>query len=120
MPPDGCCRWELANTANGAHNDITQVKKLLHHAVGEMGMYRKTCLNFGALNRDSGGGARQVDEETRTIKQTQSEHLYLEVKAVLARLQPLTEHLVGKLLQASEMSLSEALVEILSFEFAQQ
>ena len=36
-------------TTNGAHNDITRVTKLLHHAVGEMGMYRKTRLNFGAL-----------------------------------------------------------------------
>jgi len=35
---------------------------------------------------------------------------------VLARLKPLTEHLVGKLLEASEMSLSEALVEIRWFE----
>ena len=44
-------------TTNGAHNDITRVTKLLHHAVGEMGMYRKTRLNFGALgqNRSDGG-----------------------------------------------------------------
>jgi cell division protease FtsH len=103
-------------TTNGAHNDITQVTKLLHHAVSEMGMYRKTRLNFGALNRNSGGGARQVDQETRTIMETQSERLYLETKAVLEKLKPLTEHLVGKLLAASEMSLSEALVEIRSFE----
>jgi cell division protease FtsH len=107
-------------TTNGAHNDITQVTKLLHHAVSEMGMYRKTRLNFGALNRNSGGGARQVNEETRTIMDTQSERLYLETKAVLARLKPLTEHLVGKLRQASEMSLSEALVEIHGFESAHQ
>jgi cell division protease FtsH len=103
-------------TTNGAHNDITRVTKLLHHAVGEMGMYRKTRLNFGALNRDSDGSSRQVDEETRTIMEAQSERLYLETKAVLARLKPLTEHLVGKLLAASEMSLSEALVEIRRFE----
>ena len=103
-------------TTNGAHNDITRVTKLLHHAVGEMGMYRKTRLNFGALNRDGNGGGRQVDEETRAIMEAQSERLYLETKAVLARLKPLTEHLVGKLLAASEMSLSEALVEIRKFE----
>jgi len=103
-------------TTNGAHNDITRVTKLLHHAVGEMGMYRKTRLNFGALNRDSEGGGRHVDEETRSIMEAQSERLYLETKAVLARLKPLTEHLVGKLLDASEISLSEALVEIRSFE----
>ncbi len=42
--------------------------------------------------------------------------LLLAVLAVLARLQPLTEHLVGKLLERSEMSLSEALVEIRNFE----
>ena len=108
-------------TTNGAHNDITRVTKLLHHAAGELGMYRKTRLNFGALNRDGdSGGGRQVDEETRSIMEAQSERLYRETKAVLARLKPLTEHLVGKLLAASEMSLSDALVEIRSFEAAQQ
>ncbi|MEN9437645.1 MAG: hypothetical protein RIR09_2300 [Pseudomonadota bacterium] len=103
-------------TTNGAHNDITRVTKLLHHAVGEMGMYRKTRLNFGALNREGDGGARQVDEETRSIMEAQSERLYQETKAVLAKLKPLTEHLVEKLLASSEMSLSEALVEIRNFE----
>jgi ATP-dependent Zn protease len=43
-------------TTNGAHNDITRVTKLLHHAVAEMGMYRKTRLNFGALVNDGGNG----------------------------------------------------------------
>ena len=43
-------------TTNGAHNDITRVTQLLYHAVGEMGMYRKTRLNFGALARESQGG----------------------------------------------------------------
>ena len=103
-------------TTNGAYNDITRVTKLLHHAVGEMGMYRKTRLNFGALNREGEGGSRSVDEETRSIMEAQSERLYLETKSVLARLKPLTEHLVRKLLDASEISLSEALVEIRSFE----
>ena len=103
-------------TTNGAHNDITRVTQLLHHAVGEMGMYRKTRLNFGALNRDNNGGGRQVDEETRSIMEAQSERLYLETKAVLARLKPLTEHLVAKLLAAGEMSLGEALSEIRRFE----
>jgi cell division protease FtsH len=101
-------------TTNGAHNDITRVTKLLHHAVGEMGMYRKTRLNFGALSNES----PEVDEETRGIMEAQSERLYGETKAVLARLMPLTEHLVGKLLEADEMSLSEALFEIRSFEAA--
>src|SRR3978361_567127 len=82
-------------TTNGAHNDITRVTKLLHHAVGEMGMYRKTRLNFGALN-DSGN--RTVDEETRAIMELQRERLYAETKATLARLKPLTEHLAGKLM----------------------
>jgi len=103
-------------TTNGAHNDITRVTQLLHHAVGEMGMYRKTRLNFGALNKDSQGGGRELDAETRSIMEAQSERLYNETKAVLARLKPLTEHLVGKLLETSEMSLSEALTEIRSFE----
>ncbi|HEX6734446.1 MAG TPA: AAA family ATPase, partial [Azonexus sp.] len=61
-------------TTNGAHNDITRVTQLLHHAVGEIGMYRKTRLNFGALapdNRRSG----DVDEETRSIMEAQSERL---------------------------------------------
>lgn len=102
-------------TTNGAHNDITRVTKLLHHAVAEMGMYRKTRLNFGALN-DSGN--RTVDEETRSIMELQSERLYGETKATLARLKPLTEHLAGKLMDAGEMSLKEALFEIRSFEAA--
>ena len=59
-----------------------------------------------------------MDEETRSIMEAQSERLYGETKAVLARLKPLTEHLVGKLLEADEMSLSEALLEIRSFEAA--
>ena len=103
-------------TTNGAHNDITRVTQLLHHAVGEMGMYRKTRLNFGALAQDGHGGDREVDEETRSIMEAQSERLYGETKAVLARLMLLTEHLVGKLLEAGEMSLNEALFEIRSFE----
>lgn len=102
-------------TTNGAHNDITRVTKLLHHAVAEMGMYRKTRLNFGAL---SDTGSRSVDEETRSIMEMQSERLYTETKATLARLKPLTEHLAGKLMDAGEMSLKEALFEIRSFEAA--
>jgi cell division protease FtsH len=105
-------------TTNGAHSDITRVTKLLHHAIGEMGMYRKTRLNFGALAQDSNGGGRQVDEETRSIMEAQSERLYGETKAVLARHKLLTEHLVGKLLEAGEMNLDEALFEIRSFEAA--
>lgn len=103
-------------TTNGAHNDITRVTQLLHHAVGEMGMYRKTRLNFGALARDGERGGREVDEETRGIMEAQSERLYGETKAVLTRLKRLTEHLVGKLLAAGEMSLDEALFEVRSFE----
>jgi len=102
-------------TTNGAHNDITRVTKLLHHAVAEMGMYRKTRLNFGALN-DSGN--RTVDEETRSIMELQSERLYGETKATLARLKPLTEHLAGKLMDQGEMSLQDALHEIRAFEAA--
>jgi cell division protease FtsH len=105
-----------SGTTNGAHNDITRVTHLLHHAVGEMGMYRKTRLNFGALANDGHGGGREVDEETRSIMEAQSERLYAETRAVLARLKPLTEHLAGKLLTAGEMGLSEALSEICSFE----
>jgi cell division protease FtsH len=102
-------------TTNGAHNDITRVTKLLHHAVAEMGMYRKTRLNFGALSNDAG---RNLDEETRGIMEMQSERLYGETKAQLARLKPLTEHLAGKLMDSGEMSLKEALFEIRSFEAA--
>jgi cell division protease FtsH len=101
-------------TTNGAHNDITRVTKLLHHAVAEMGMYRKTRLNFGALDQ----GGRNLDEETRSIMEAQSERLYTETKTVLSRLKPLTEHLAGKLMDAGEMSLREALLEIRSFEAA--
>lgn len=103
-------------TTNGAHNDITRVTKLLHHAVGEMGMYRQTRLNFGALSESRSEGGPPVDEETRTIMEDQSERLYGETKAILARLMPLTEYLVAKLLEANEMSLGEALNEIRTFE----
>jgi cell division protease FtsH len=103
-------------TTNGAHNDITRVTQLLHHAVGEMGMYRKTRLNYGSLAKDREGGVRELDDETRSIMEAQSERLYGETMVVLARLKPLTEHLVGKLLEAGEMSLNEVLVEIRSFE----
>jgi len=103
-------------TTNGAHNDITRVTKLLHHAVGEMGMYRKTRLNFGALAGDA--GQRAVDEETRSIMEDQSERLYGETKTLLARLKPLTEHLAGKLMDAGDMSLKDALTEIRRFEAA--
>jgi cell division protease FtsH len=105
-------------TTNGAHNDITRVTKLLHHAVAEMGMYRKTRLNFGALSNDGHGGSRHLDEETRGIMEAQSERLYSETKTLLARLKPLTEHLAGKLMDKGEMSLTEALFEIRSFEAA--
>ncbi len=103
-------------TTNGAHNDITRVTELLHHAVGEMGMYRKTRLNFGALGRDRNGGGHEVDEETRSIMEAQSERLYGETRALLSRQKLLTEHLVGKLLEAGEISLNQALSEIRSFE----
>jgi cell division protease FtsH len=105
-------------TTNGAHNDITRVTKLLHHAVGEMGMYRKTRLNFGALSTDGQGASRNLDEETRGIMEAQSERLYGETRTVLSRLKPLTEHLAGKLMDKGEMSLKEALFEIRSFEAA--
>ncbi len=101
-------------TTNGAHNDITRVTRLLHHAVGEMGMYRKTRLNFGALDQ----GGKSLDEETRAIMEAQSERLYKETRTLLARLKPLTEHLAGKLMEAGEMSLADALFEIRSFEAA--
>jgi len=103
-------------TTNGAHNDITRVTRLLHHAAGELGMYRKTRLNFGALRPDRSGGGQEVDEETRSIMEAQSERLYGETKAILAGLMPLTAHLVGRLLDQNEMSLGEALSEIRSFE----
>lgn len=103
-------------TTNGAHNDITRVTQLLHHAVGEMGMYRRTRLNFGALTNDGQGGSRALDEETRSIMEAQSERLYGETKAMLAELKPLTEFLADKLLEAGEMNLGEALAEIRRFE----
>ncbi|HEX8989806.1 MAG TPA: AAA family ATPase [Rhodocyclaceae bacterium] len=99
-------------TTNGAHNDISRVTKLLHHAVAEVGMYRKTRLNFGALSQE---GA-PPDEEARAVMEAQSERLYAETKAMLARHRGLTEHLVGRLLEAGEMSLGDALAEIRAFE----
>ena len=106
-------------TTNGAHDDITRVTRLLHHAVGEMGMYGNSHLNFGALNAEGReGGNREVDEETRRIMEAQSARLYDETKVILAGLVPLTRHLVEKLLEAHEMGLSEALQTIREFEAA--
>jgi len=106
-------------TTNGAHNDITRVTQLLHHAVAEMGMYRKTRLNFGSLTKDRFSGGRELDPETRSLMEAQSERLYSETKAVLQPLKQLTEHLVNCLLQAGEMNLAEVLSEIRSFESLQ-
>jgi cell division protease FtsH len=103
-------------TTNGAHNDISRVTQLLHHAVGEMGMYRKTRLNYNALNRDAENAPRTLDEETRNIMEAQSERLYAETRAILARHKALTEHLVAKLMEAGEISLQDALSEIRAFE----
>lgn len=102
---------------NGAHNDITRVTQLLHHAVGEIGMYRKTRLNFGALNRTD-ASADVLDEETRAIMETQSERLYAETRALLERHRALTEHLVGRLMAAGEIGLKDALDEVRGFEAA--
>ncbi len=101
-------------TTNGAHNDITRVTRLLNHAVGEMGMYRKTRLNYAALAKDGAGA--MPDEETRSIMEAQSERLYSETKAVLAQYQALTEHLAACLMRKGEMTLQEALDEIRAFE----
>jgi cell division protease FtsH len=104
-------------TTNGAHNDIARVTRLLHQAVGEMGMYRKTRLNFAALARDGADAA--PDEETRGIMETQSERLYNETKAALAPFKDLTEHLTTCLMRAGEMTLREALDQIRRFEGSQ-
>ncbi len=101
-------------TTNGAHNDITRATRVLHHAVGELGMYRKTRLNYAALVKD--GSSTMPDEETRNIMEAQSERLYRETRDTLAGLKGLTEHLTGCLLRAGEMSLAEALAEIRHFE----
>lgn len=103
-------------TTNGAHDDIVRVTKLLHHAVGEMGMYSKSHLNFGALAVNRDDGACEVDQETRRIMTMQSERLFIETKSLLSKLMPLSQHLVDKLLDAHEMGLQETLLEIRSFE----
>ncbi|MES2980156.1 MAG: AAA family ATPase [Pseudomonadota bacterium] len=101
-------------TTNGAHNDITRATRVLHHAVGELGMYRKTRLNYAALNRD--GAPLAPDEETRNVMEAQSERLYSETKHVLDDMRALTEHLTERLLQLGEMTLAQALTEIRAFE----
>ena len=101
-------------TTSGAHNDISQVTRLLHRAVGELGMYRKTRLNYAALTKD--GSSVAPDEETRSIMEAQSERLYLETKAALLPLKDLTEHLTACLMKAGEMTLRETLGEIRQFE----
>ena len=103
-------------TTSGAHNDISQVTRLLHRAVGEMGMYRKTRLNYAALTKD--GSSVAPDEETRSIMEAQSERLYAETKAALLPLKDLTEHLTACLMKAGEMTLRETLDEIREFEEA--
>ncbi len=104
-------------TTSGAHSDITRVTRLLHHAVGEMGMYRKTRLNYAALVKDGSGAP--PDEETRSIMEAQSERLYSETKSALAGYTALTEHLTDCLMKAGEMTLADALREIRRFENAQ-
>ncbi len=101
-------------TTNGAHNDITRVTRLLHHAIAEMGMYRKTRLNFGALQAE--GATREPDSQTRALMEAQSERLFAETCATLERLMPLTTHLTERLLAQGEMSLKEALDAIRAFE----
>lgn len=101
-------------TTNGAHNDISRATRVLHHAVGELGMYRKTRLNYMALARD--GASTMPDEETRRIMEAHSERLYSETRAALAGLRDLTEHLSACLMAAGEMSLAQALHEIRQFE----
>lgn len=101
-------------TTNGAHNDISRATRVLHQAVGELGMYRKTRLNYTALAKD--GGSAMPDEETRHIMEAQSERLYSETRATLAGLKDLTEHLSACLMDAGEMSLAQALQEIRRFE----
>ena len=104
-------------TTSGAHNDITQVTRLLHRAVGEMGMYRKTRLNYAALTKD--GSSVAPDEETRSIMEAQSERLYTETKAALMPHRNLTEYLTACLMKTGEMTLREALDEIRRFESSQ-
>jgi len=101
-------------TTSGAHNDISQVTRLLHRAVGEMGMYRKTRLNYAALTKD--GSSVAPDEETRSIMEAQSERLFAETKAALLPLKDLTEHLTACLMKAGEMTLQGTLHEIRAFE----
>ncbi|MDB5967190.1 MAG: AAA-metalloprotease-like protein [Polaromonas sp.] len=104
-------------TTGGAHNDISRVTRLLHHAVAEMGMYRKTRLNYAALVKDGSGAP--PDEETRSIMEAQSERLYNETRTALAGHTALTEHLTGCLLTAGEMTLRDTLAEIRRFEEAE-
>jgi cell division protease FtsH len=114
----GIVLWRADGTTNGAHNDITRVTRLLHHAVGEMGMYRKTRLNFGALASDGrGAGAEWTTKRAASWKRRAS-GCTAKPGALLARFKPLTEHLAGKLLEAGEMSLKQALFEIRRFEAA--
>jgi cell division protease FtsH len=101
-------------TTNGAHNDITRVTRLLHHAIAEMGMYRSTRLNFGALQTE--GATREPDAQTRALMEAQSERLYAQTRETLAGLMPLTSYLTGQLLRAGEMSLKDALAAIREFE----
>jgi cell division protease FtsH len=103
-------------TTNGAYNDITRATRLLHHAVAEMGMFRPTRLNFGALAAAGQGSA--VDEESRCLMEAHSERLYQETRDLLARYRPLTEHLAGRLMAADEMDLPQTLEEIRRFESA--
>jgi len=79
-------------------------------------MYSKSHLNFGALAANRDEAACEVDEETRRLMTMQSERLFMETKSLLAKLMPLSQHLVNKLLNAHEMGLQEALQEIRNFE----
>lgn len=102
-------------TTNGAHNDITRVTRLLFHAVGEMGMFRKSRLNFSALQNPQ-LGQRDLDDETRSIMEEQSERLFNETKGILEAYQGVTEYLTKLLLEKNEMTLAEAIDAIRGFE----
>jgi cell division protease FtsH len=50
----------------------TRVTQLLRLAVAEMGMHRKTRLNFGSLVKEGSDGGRALDEESHSPMEAQS------------------------------------------------
>ena len=97
----------------GAHHDIQEITKLLHHAVASMGLFKQSKLNFAALAHASHHVEPSKDD--RELMEGLSAKLYAESKDLLARHKDLSRHLADTLMSSVEMRAEEMLAEIARF-----